>query len=357
MNFGTPVPLLIGIILILGALALFFLDKFRPGYERDADKVYAVLLLISGLFLLAHLDMELLASFQQLLMAGMLTTLLIESVRTREPNDNTLRDPMMDRRPPRPRYEERPPVRRGYRAELDNRPEYDRPEFRGAQQPRMNPAQAPYRQDAYAQDTYARTQTRPPYEEFREPAGRLQPSRQSGPPPSGSQNGPQQRRAPSGGPPENRYSDNSRYGERPPAPRAVQAPGQANPQNRAPQRPPENRPVGPANSFRGPGESAVPPQNFTPNSSESQRPGQRGPGNRTGDRTGNRTEERRPEERPPERSPHSSQRNEGANNSRGNSRENSQENSVENSGSPARALNIRPMSEAPDFDDEYQANN
>ncbi|MEO0351241.1 MAG: Ycf66 family protein, partial [Cyanobacteria bacterium P01_A01_bin.15] len=39
MNFGTPVPLLVGLILILGAVGLFFLDKIKPGYERSSDKV------------------------------------------------------------------------------------------------------------------------------------------------------------------------------------------------------------------------------------------------------------------------------------------------------------------------------
>ena len=340
MNFGTPVPLLIGIILILGALALFFLDKFRPGYERDSDKVYAVLLLISGLFLLAHLDMELLASFQQLLMAGMLTTLLIESVRTRLPKSDPLRptEPMMDRRPPGPRYDERPPVRRGYRAELDDRANF-RPEFRDRPaQPRMNPAP----REAYPQQSYAAGQVRPPYEEYRGPAGRLQPS---------------------GGPPDNRYSDNSRYGERPPAP------------NRVAERPPERRPERPpaqsVDAFRPPNGSANgqdrfaqgrPPQDrsvqgFSSAPAEAPRPRQErdstesasyGQSNFDQPELGDRTLTR--PERPPTDESY-------PNNSRRNSSENSRENSVENSGSSAKALNIRPLSEAPDFDGDYSANN
>jgi len=85
VNFGTPVPLLIGIVLILGAVALFFLDKIKPGYGRDTDKVYAVLWLICGVFLLGHLTMELLASFQQMLLVGMLIALTIENVLSRKP--------------------------------------------------------------------------------------------------------------------------------------------------------------------------------------------------------------------------------------------------------------------------------
>ena len=88
MNFGTPVPLLIGIVLIVGAVALFFLDKLKPGYGRDSDKVYAILWLISGVFLLGHLTMELLASFQQLMMAGMLISVTIENILSRAPKED-----------------------------------------------------------------------------------------------------------------------------------------------------------------------------------------------------------------------------------------------------------------------------
>lgn len=242
MNFGTPVPLLIGIILILGALALFFLEKVRPGYERDSDKVYAVLLLISGLFLLAHLDMELLASFQQLLMAGMLTALLIESIRNRLPKSDPLRppsEPMVDRRPPiRPRYDDRPPVRRGYRAELDDRPAFrDRPPADlppvQAGAPRMNPAQAAYWPDEYPSNRAPRQ----PYEEYRGPAGRLQPS------PPINNGRPDGGRPDSGrsdnrvdGPPNNQYTDNAQYGQRPPAPRPPARPSRPA-VDRAPDRP------------------------------------------------------------------------------------------------------------------------
>ena len=244
MNFGTPVPLLIGIILILGALALFFLEKFRPGYERDSDKVYAVLLLISGLFLLAHLDMELLASFQQLLMAGMITTLLIESVRNRLPRTDPLVPPFNNNRPPSrpPRYEERPPVRRGYRAELDNRgvPVPAGGAFNSndrSRSPRMAPAQNEYWRGEYDD------RPRQPYEEYRGPAGRLQPSSNGRPQPARSAadrpqldrfegDRPREDR-----PREDRYADGSgRYGQRPPANRPI---------DHSEERAPERRPAPP----------------------------------------------------------------------------------------------------------------
>lgn len=288
MNFGTPVPLLIGIILILGALALFFLEKFRPGYERDSDKVYAVLLLISGLFLLAHLDMELLASFQQLLMAGMLTTLLIESIRNRLPRTDPLVPPYTNNnRPPQPRYNnERPPVRRGYRAELDNRgvpiPAGNSafngegrprpPRMAPAPDPRMAPAQNEYWRGEYSE------RPRQPYEEYRGPAGRLQPSADR--------------------PRDDRYADsNGRYGERPPANPPVGYPTAGMPERRP------DRNLGGA------------PENLPPR-----------PGDRSSDRPSERPEDRRPE--PPR--------------SNGNGDRRPQNGD--------RALNVRPYSEAPKLD-------
>ncbi len=165
VNFGTPVPLLVGLILILGAVGLFFLDKLKPGYERSSDKVYSILLLLSGIFLLAHLNMELLASFQQVMLVGMLTTLIINDISKRESNRSR---PAEREGPPR-RYDERP--RRVYRAELDD---WDAP----------GPPRIPsdrYRNDRYG-DRYEPRPLEPrppaPYEERRPPA-RLQPG-QSG---------------------------------------------------------------------------------------------------------------------------------------------------------------------------------
>ncbi len=285
---GTPVSLLVGIVLLLGAVVLFFLDKLRPTVARDSDKVYAVFILIAGLLALAIQEITLGESFQMMLMAGMLTTLYIENVGNREPRE-IVPGPPMGNRPPMPRYDERPPVRRGYRAELDDRQEF-RPEFRGPQPPRMNPVQQPYRQDAYANG-----QVRPPYEEYRGPAGRLQPSR------------PDSRSGMTGGPPDNRYSDNSYYGERPPATRP--------PEQRPPaqQRPPE--------SFRGP-EGAPRPQarpQARPQESASGGRASEGPPQASRPQEGNR-------DRP------------------------------ENGESSARALNVRPLSEAPKFDDDYRPN-
>ncbi len=297
MNFGTPVPLLIGIILILGALALFFLEKFRPGYERDSDKVYAVLLLVSGLFLLAHLDMELLASFQQLLMAGMLTALLIESIRNRLPRTEPV--PSLDNRPPRPRYDNRPPAnRRVYRAELDDRgmPLRDRPYAPPRMTPAPDPRMAPAGDD-YRRNDYSEQRPRQPYEEFRGPAGRLQPSAE-------------------GDFRNDRYANgNGRYGERPPARPPADRPTQGG-SERSPQGYSERRPEDSGSESRRP---------------EDRRPEDRDPGDY----------QSRPPQGRPERSPE------------GPSDYGPQSGSQNDSFRPTnadRALNVRPYSEAPKVD-------
>ncbi len=93
MNFGTPVPLIVGVILIVGAIALFFLDKIKPGYRRDSDNVYAFLGLLAGVILLAHLGMEFTLSLQQMIMVGMLVALMIENIQNRMPNNGPMRQP------------------------------------------------------------------------------------------------------------------------------------------------------------------------------------------------------------------------------------------------------------------------
>lgn len=161
MNFGTPVPLLIGIVLILGAVALFFLDKLKPGYGRDADKVYSILWLISGVFLLGHLNMELLASFQQLIMAGMLIAITIDNVSSRVPREDRYAaqgavEPPSPRgdyyRPSRPVDYRSSSPRMNVRAELDNEPPY-RPRFPEDRR-MLNGREEASRRSGYYEDNY-----------------------------------------------------------------------------------------------------------------------------------------------------------------------------------------------------------
>ncbi|MEA5447231.1 Ycf66 family protein [Leptolyngbya sp. CCNP1308] len=162
MNFGTPVPLLLGIFMVLCGVALFFLDRLKPGYERDSDKVYAILFLLSGVFLLGNLTMDIIPSFQQMLMVGMLVSLMIQNINSRTPLVRTsFQGDGGDfgggggYRPPRG---SRPPVyapdnRTNLRAELDRRDygpadPYNRPRpmLEGRGEPTGRP---PYNPDVY----------------------------------------------------------------------------------------------------------------------------------------------------------------------------------------------------------------
>lgn len=187
MNF-TPVPLLLGIATILGAVALFFLDRFKPGYGRDSDKVYSILLLISGVILLSEWTMPLLSSLQQSIMVGVMTSLIIQNINSRTPIQNR---PMPQgnnwdgygggyrpSRPSQPAYGG--DGRTNLRAELDRRdfgPPQDpynrpRPMLGGREEPGMT-NRPPYPQDEYS-------------------------GRYDGPPPLGPMGGPMDR--PGGGP-------------------------------------------------------------------------------------------------------------------------------------------------------------
>ncbi|MGR3274900.1 Ycf66 family protein [Acaryochloris marina NIES-2412] len=110
MNFGTPVPLIVGVILIVGSIGLFFLDKIKPGYHRDSDNVYAFLGLLAGVILLAHLGMEFTLSLQQMIVVGMLVALMIENIQSRLPNNGPMRQPR-ERGGPRDRDDDYRPRR------------------------------------------------------------------------------------------------------------------------------------------------------------------------------------------------------------------------------------------------------
>jgi Ycf66 protein N-terminus len=125
VGFGTPVALLIGIILILVAVGLFFLDKFKPGYKRDSDTVYAVLFLTVGIMSLVNWSQNFLESFQLMILAGMLIALVLESIQRRTPQSKQVGTIYRDderERPSRGNYrsrEEESP-RAELRVELDD---------------------------------------------------------------------------------------------------------------------------------------------------------------------------------------------------------------------------------------------
>lgn len=116
MNFGTPVPLLVGIVLILIAVGLFFLDRFKPGYKRDSDTVYSILFLTVGILSLFQLNQDFMPSFQMMIFAGMLIALMIESIQRRTPGGQVKQSTPPYREPERDRPS------RGYRAGYSESP-------------------------------------------------------------------------------------------------------------------------------------------------------------------------------------------------------------------------------------------
>ncbi len=170
MGFGTPVPLLVGIVLILFGVGLFFLDNFKPGYKRDSDTVYSVLFLTVGILALLIWSAGFVEALQLMVSAGTLIALMIERLQNRNPNrdlgrpsDNggPYRD---DPRPSRPSrsyrggYDDMP--RSDVRAEIDNEFIPSSDDFpnvrriRGARDARGGSVRDAYAQDPYQSDPY-----------------------------------------------------------------------------------------------------------------------------------------------------------------------------------------------------------
>ncbi|MEN9216268.1 MAG: Ycf66 family protein [Gloeomargarita sp. HHBFW_bins_162] len=100
MGTGFPAPVFLGIVLILGGVFLFFLGRLRPALRRDADIVYAIIALISGLILIidfSTLNFGLI--FQQVLVVGALIALTWENLVLRGKNPPTRPREMPPRRP------------------------------------------------------------------------------------------------------------------------------------------------------------------------------------------------------------------------------------------------------------------
>jgi hypothetical protein len=91
VGFGTPVPLLVGIVLIILGIGLFFLDNFKPGYKRDSDTVYAVLLLTVGILSLLIWNAGFAEALQLMVAAGTIIALMIERIQNRSANADMMR--------------------------------------------------------------------------------------------------------------------------------------------------------------------------------------------------------------------------------------------------------------------------
>jgi Ycf66 protein N-terminus len=119
VGFGTPVPLLVGIVLILIGIGLLFLDTFKPGYKRDSDTVYAILFMLAGLFALLSWQADFQMAMQFMISAGSLVALMVERIRSRSANNEPM-PPMSGRASRRESREDRPS--RSYRAGFDESP-------------------------------------------------------------------------------------------------------------------------------------------------------------------------------------------------------------------------------------------
>ncbi len=161
MGFGTPVPLLVGIVLVLLGVGLFFLDNFKPGYKRDSDTVYAILLLTVGILSLLIWNAGFAEALQLMVSAGTIIALMIEriqnrsalaSIRQQGNNGAPYREEERPNRSYRGGFEEdfRPDVR----AELDDdlmplTNEVSRRRIRGSREGRGSGSRDAYTQDAY----------------------------------------------------------------------------------------------------------------------------------------------------------------------------------------------------------------
>jgi hypothetical protein len=119
VGIGIPAPIFLGIVLILGGVILFFLGRLRPALRRDADVVYAIIALLSGLILLANFgNLGFGLVFQQVLMIGALVALTWENLilRSKNPTQRGREIP-----PRRPRESYTPPSYRQTESYRDTR--------------------------------------------------------------------------------------------------------------------------------------------------------------------------------------------------------------------------------------------
>lgn len=163
MGFGTPVPLLVGIVLVLLGVGLFFLDNFKPGYKRDSDTVYAILLLTVGILSLLIWNAGFAEALQLMVSAGTIIALMIERIQNRSALASMRQQggnngaPYRDEERPNRSYrgggfEE--DFRPDFRAELDDdlipmTNESSRRRIRGSREGRGSSARESYTQDAY----------------------------------------------------------------------------------------------------------------------------------------------------------------------------------------------------------------
>jgi hypothetical protein len=103
---------MLGLILIIGGLTLFFLGNIKPDIKRDSDNIYAVVAILAGVFSVINFTKGFVESLEQLLLVGSLVTLMWQNIQSRTPNPDAKRSGFMgggrdDDRPKRPYRAER----------------------------------------------------------------------------------------------------------------------------------------------------------------------------------------------------------------------------------------------------------
>jgi hypothetical protein len=113
-GFGIPTGLMLGLILIIGGLTLFFLGNIKPDIKRDSDNIYAIIAIVTGVLSVINFTKGFVESFEQLLLVGSLVTLMWQNIQSRTPNPDAKKGSFMGGG----RDDDRP--RRPYRAERAN---------------------------------------------------------------------------------------------------------------------------------------------------------------------------------------------------------------------------------------------
>ncbi|MEO0456751.1 MAG: Ycf66 family protein [Cyanobacteria bacterium P01_A01_bin.114] len=160
VNVGFSFASLLGIVFAIGGAGLYFLRQFRPNLARDYDVFFAAVGLSTGIILFFFgWQLEPVHQINTLLLTCTVFFFAYESIRLRgiAVEQAKRRTPVVD--------DDRP-VSRVYRAELDD---WEQLNDRARRQ------RIPSSRDSY-DDDYDRYPTRPPYEDYRQPAGRLKPS-------------------------------------------------------------------------------------------------------------------------------------------------------------------------------------
>ena len=89
---GTPVQLLVGIILLVFAMFLFFLEKVKPGCKRESDNIYSALSLATGILsLLSMADQNPFHAFQLVIFTGVFIALALEAINGRTPDNSPMK--------------------------------------------------------------------------------------------------------------------------------------------------------------------------------------------------------------------------------------------------------------------------